>query len=153
MKCFSQVLLLLLACSALPASAASFGIKFSARWIAHPVASFHTTHAQRITLLATDVGLQLVNSIDYATTRRGAFPGTGGCEKNILFTSEPCQIDVPRFTGAKIGVAAVGAAEWIPVALHRATPTYFRTMQVVNVIMGIAFTYSDVNNVIQLEKH
>lgn len=120
--------------------------------IAHPVKSFRTKHDGTGVLLAGTVLLQSVNAIDYATTRRGAFPGTGGCELNPLLVTAPCQINVPRFTGVKIGVAAFNFAQWLPVWAGYRNSNYRKAMGVLDFVGAVPLGVADINNIHQLTK-
>lgn len=102
-------------------------------------------------LTVTDIALQLTNGLDYYTTRRGAFPGTGGCELNSLFASN-CRINVAAFTGVKAALALVGIGEWIPVWTGRASANYMAVAGTVNLGLAIPLGIGDVNNFSQLEK-
>jgi hypothetical protein len=145
-------MLLLIAFLALSAHAASLTVSMPLKWVVHPVASFHSSRKSLDGMLITDTILQMINVGDYATTRRGAFPGTGGCELNPLLISAPCQIDVPRFTGVKIAVAAAGLAEWIPVWLGKSTPNYVFTITVVNAGLAVPLGIAVGSNIHQLTK-
>ena len=75
---------------------------------------WHSAPQARRWLVIADSLLEGANAADYITTRRGAFPGTGGCELNPLVTRSPCQIDVLRFTALKLGTAAFGFVQLVP---------------------------------------
>jgi len=74
--------LMLLAPLAFEAAGLEVGIPVHA--LAHPVRAYQSTRSDRRLMAIVDAALQGVNVIDYVTTRRGAFPGTGGCELNPL---------------------------------------------------------------------
>jgi hypothetical protein len=120
--------------------------------LAHPIQAFHSVPAERRLMAVADAVLQNVNAVDYATTRRGAFPGTGGCELNPLLTKAVCQIDVPRFTGIKLAVGLFGVAQWLPVMAGWRGERYVRTVTVIDAALAVPLLLADVNNVIQLTK-
>lgn len=134
-------------------SAQSVSIVMPTNWILHPIKAFKSVPTDKKFLLLTDSILQDINLGDYLTTKRGVFPGGYGyCELNPLFTSAPCQINVPRFTGVKIAVAAVGVAEWIPIWLGKGSPNYMATMDIINVSAAVPLGIAVVNNIVVLEK-
>ena len=144
------LLLTLLAPLLLDARGLEVGIPLHA--LAHPVAAYHAVSSGRPLLAVAGAVLQSVNMIDYATTRRGAFPGTGGCELNPLLTKAPCQIDVPRFTGIKLAVAAFGAAQWAPVLAGWGGERYIRAMTLIDGALTVPLAIADANNIVQLTK-
>jgi hypothetical protein len=81
------LLLAAIAPLALNAGGLELAIPFHA--IAHPVKAYHSVPAGKRFLALADILLEDANFVDYATTRRGAFPGTGGCELNPLLTTAP----------------------------------------------------------------
>ena len=85
-------MLVLLAVLAAPG--ADVGVSIPVRTIAHPVRAWRSAPLGRRWLAIADGLMESANAVDYLTTRRGAFPGTGGCELNPLLTKAPCQIDV-----------------------------------------------------------
>ncbi len=127
-------------------------VKVPAKAIVHPVQAYRSVRADRRLLAIADSLLMDANLVDYITTRRGAFPGTGGCELNPLLTTAPCQIDVPRFTGIKLAVGVFGALQWAPVFTGWGGEPYVRAMTVIDAAIAIPLTIADVNNVIQLSK-
>jgi hypothetical protein len=147
-----RLLLLLL----LPALVCGAGLQVSAplpvHALRHPVRAFHSVPADRRLLAIADAVLQDANVADYVTTRRGAFPGTGGCELNPLLTKAPCRIDVPRFTGVKLIVGLFGAAQWLPVAAGWSGDRYIRTLTAIDFALAIPLAIADVNNAIQLAR-
>jgi hypothetical protein len=120
--------------------------------IAHPVQAYRSVRADKRLLAIADTLLEEANTVDYVTTRRGAFPGTGGCELNPLLTTAPCQIDVPRFTGIKLVAGAFGVVQWLPVWRGWGGERYIRAVTVLDVAIAIPLAIADVNNVIQLTK-
>lgn len=135
-----------------PAFGASLGVTLPTRIIAHPIAAYHETRTGRLSMLAATVTLEAVNGIDYATTRRGAFPGTGGCENNPLLVSAPCQINVARFTGLKLVVGAFGVAQWIPVWTGFGGERYVRAVKYLDMAGSLPLALAGVNNIRQLTK-
>ena len=84
--------------------------------------------------------------------RLGELPGTGGFELNPLLTKAPCQIDVPRFTGIKLAVAAFGAAQWAPVLAGWGGERYIRAMTLIDGALTVPLAIADANNIVQLTK-
>jgi hypothetical protein len=144
--------LLLILLAPLVLQAAGLEAVIPVRALAHPVQAYHSIQSGRRLLAIADAALQDVNVADYATTRRGAFPGTGGCELNPLLTKAPCQIDVPRFTGIKLAVAAFGAAQWAPVFTGWGGERYVRAMTLIDLALAVPLAIADANNIVQLTK-
>lgn len=136
----------------LAVQAAGLQVALPVHALAHPVRAYHSVRSARRFMAIADAALQNVNVIDYVTTRRGAFPAAGGCELNPLLTKAPCQIDVPRFTGIKLSVAAFGAAQWTPVFTGWGGERYVRAMTLIDLALTVPLAIADVNNIIQLTK-
>lgn len=144
------IFMLILAASA---QAASLTMTVPLKWIVHPVASFQTSSKSIDGMLLTDSILQAINMGDYATTHR-AFTGADAgkyCENNPLLVSAPCVLDLPRFTGIKIAVAAYGVAQWVPVWLHRAGPNYKFVITVLNAGSSVPLGIAVIGNIKALE--
>ena len=147
-------LALLLLCAVSASAQIAAHVDIPLKVLAHPVATAKAFPAANRWMLLADIVLQDANAIDYVTTRRGAFPGTRGCELNPLFVSAPCQINVPRFAGVKIGTAAFGLAQWLPIWTHRtwAGAGYKRLITITDVGLSAALIGADINNIRQLTK-
>jgi hypothetical protein len=141
---------------AAPFLAAGAGLEVSVpvpvRAIAHPVRAWKSTPASTKLMAIADSLLMDANVTDYATTRRGAFPGTHGCEQNPLLTTAPCQIDVPRFTGIKLVIGAFGVAQWLPVLAGWGGDRYLRSLILIDAALAVPLAIADANNIIQLSK-
>jgi hypothetical protein len=137
---------------ALGAQAADLTISIPVRVIAHPARTWHSPPASRRWLAVADGLLEEANATDYITTRRGAFPGTGGCELNPLLTSAPCRIDVARFTAVKLAVAAFGIVQWAPVLNGWGGAALAPALAIADAAIAIPLAIADLNNVIQLRK-
>jgi hypothetical protein len=126
------------------------------RAIAHPVRAWKSlsgkTPVDKKLMAIADSVLMDANVADYVTTRRGAFPGTHGCELNPLLTTAPCQIDVPRFTGIKLVVGAFGVAQWLPVPAGWVGPGYIRSLILIDAALAVPLAIADANNFVQLTK-
>lgn len=139
--------------TALALPAQSVSVLLPTNWILHPVRAFRSVPADKKFMFVTDTVLQAVNLGDYASTYR-AFTGPNAgryCENNQLLVSAPCVIDFPRFTGIKIGVAALGIAEWVPVWLG-AGGNYVVAASIVNGGLDIPLALAVANNIVQLNK-
>ena len=136
------------------ACAANITASVPLKYIMHPKASFRASGKSLDMMIVSAAVLQSINIGDYATTHR-AFTGADAgkyCENNPLLVSAPCVIDLPRFTGVKIVVAAAGLAELIPVFMRRDTPTYRFAVTVVNFGASIPLGIAVVGNIHALEK-
>lgn len=132
------------------AQAQSVGVAISLNVITHPVRTYRESSNTKWYMLAAGSLLEAANLGDYLTTKRGAFPGTGGCELNPLFTSAPCVINVPRFTGVKIGIAAFGIAQWVPIWAGYRSENYKKLMTVMDLVGAVPMTVIDLRNVHEL---
>ena len=100
-------------------------------------------------MFLTDSILQTVNVGDYATTYT-AFTGENAghyCEHNSLLVTAPCVISLPRFRGVKIAALSYGIAQWIPVWLHKASPTYVRAVTIINGVAAVPIGIAVVGNI------
>ena len=122
------------------------------RAIAHPVRAWKSVPDNKKLMAIADSVLMDANVVDYVTTRRGAFPGTHGCELNPLLTTAPCQIDVPRFTGIKLVVGAFGVAQWLPVLAGWGGDGYIRSLLLIDAALAVPLAIADANNIVQLTK-
>ncbi len=132
--------------SAFACGAQGIGLSVPLSVVRHPIATVKSAPADLGWLIASAISLESANAVDYATTLRGPVLHPGQyCEQNELFTTSRCTIDAPRFTGVKIGVAALGAAEWLSLKRWR-QPAYVRTLILVNFAGTVPLAVADIGN-------
>jgi hypothetical protein len=138
-------------------NAASLGIEIPVRAVAHPVQSYRGSSKATIAMLAGSITLAGTNAADYATTRRGIFPGShfGLCELNPLLrvSGSDCEIAVTRFTVIKAGIEAFSIAQWIPVWTGHAGDRYKTTMTIIDFGMSVPLGIADAGNFRALRKY
>ena len=147
MKLFTLALL------ALSARAASIGIDIPIHSILHMKQAYHESRGDKWGMISSTLAVQAVNAADVLTTYRGPILHPGQyCEDNPIFTPTPCVVDVARFTGAKIAVAAFNLAEWVPVWTHKGGERYMRAVTVINYVGIAPIAGAVANNIVQLTK-
>lgn len=146
------LLLALLTAKPVPCAGPQISVTVPVQAIAHPIRAWKSLPSTQKLMMIADMVLEGANTVDYITTRRGAFPGTGGCELNPLLTTAACQIDVPRFTAIKLAVGVFGVAQWLPVFAGWGGTPWVCTVTLIDAALAIPLAIADVNNVIQLKK-
>jgi hypothetical protein len=105
-------------------------------------------------MVTSVVLLELANATDFATTRYALFPGQPGyghyCELNPLL-SNGCQLNIPRFAAAKLGIATLGITELVG-GLKADNRTLNLSIILTNIGFAIPLVLADVNNVRALTK-
>jgi hypothetical protein len=137
---------------ALTVQAADLAVAVPLHVLAHPAKAWHSAPASRRWLAIADGLLESANAVDYITTRRDAFPGTGGCELNPVLTQAPCQIDVARFTAVKLAVAGFGLLQWAPVLNGLGGQSLVQALTIVDAAITLPLAIADVNNIRVLTK-
>jgi len=105
-------------------------------------------------MAASTLTLETANVIDYATTYRAVVIGTN-CEENPVFQTAPCSqhnLNEPRFTGAKIGIAAFGFVQYLPKAFGWHNETWNRTFIIMNFAGTVPLAIVDINNIRLMNK-